>query len=170
MRYDGPGRPTKWSIELQEAIVDALRKGNYLDAAASMNGVAKQTVYRWMERGRNASTMLEEGAEVEDGELRYLDFCDAVEKARAIAENRNVQLVQRAAMEGTWQAAAWFLERTNRKHWGRHESVEIAGTDGQPIKVEHDASADLVARFAEMEKRALDAIKRRRGQEDDDES
>jgi hypothetical protein len=43
-------------------------------------------------------------------------------------------VIEDAAAGGTWQAAAWFLERTNRKDYGRNESVEITGKDGGPVK------------------------------------
>ena len=44
-------------------------------------------------------------------EQPYLEFSDAVEKALAQAEVRDVVTVLKAADAGQWQAAAWRLER-----------------------------------------------------------
>jgi hypothetical protein len=43
-------------------------------------------------------------------EVAFLEFLEAVEKARASAELRAVAQIQKAASEGTWQAASWYLE------------------------------------------------------------
>ena len=73
--------------------------------------------------------------------FRSRQFREAVQNARAEAEARNVALIQRAANEGTWQAAAWFLERTAHARWGRRASVEVSGEGGGAIVVDVDASA-----------------------------
>jgi hypothetical protein len=66
----------------------------------------------------------------------YVDFVEAVEKARAQSEMRNVGLIQKAAVDGTWQASAWWLERSFPKRWGRSDRVEHTGADGGPLEVQ----------------------------------
>ncbi len=53
----------------------------------------------------------------------YTEFRDAVEKARAEAEARKLSVIHTAAESGIWQAAAWFLERSFPKRWGRRVEV-----------------------------------------------
>lgn len=123
------GRPTKLTSEVQDRVVHAITAGNYIEIAAQYAGISKATLYDWMERGRN------------DPGSAFSDFLDAVESARAQAEVRNVALIQQAANEGTWQASAWFLERTAWQRWGRRTMV--SGEDGGPVKVEVSAKDSL---------------------------
>lgn len=49
---------------------------------------------------------------------RYTKFQDAVRKAKAWAEARDVIIITKHA-EKKWQAAAWLLERKHPRRWGR---------------------------------------------------
>jgi hypothetical protein len=48
-------------------------------------------------------------------------------------------LIQNAASNGTWQASAWFLERTQPNFFGRR--TEIVGEGGGAVKVEVSVEA-----------------------------
>src|SRR6266446_2860070 len=93
------GRPTKFSAEVQERIVEAIKAGNYLETAAQSAGVSYQTLNEWIKHGEAES----KGA--------FREFAEAVKKARAFAEARAVRVIRDAAPK-TWQAAAWWLERS----------------------------------------------------------
>lgn len=109
------GRPTKLTAEVQERIVHAVRAGNYMETAAAHAGVHKDTLYEWLKRGR-AET---QGA--------YRAFSDALEKALADAEMRDVATISAAGVEN-WQAAAWRLERKYPDRWGRKDRVAATVT------------------------------------------
>lgn len=143
------GRPTDLTPETQTRIIEALRAGNYIDVACAYAGIGTSTYYRWMQRSKE-----------HDSPVIYVEFREAVQRARAEAEIRNVGLVQRAASDGTWQAAAWFLERSHPRKWGRHDRHEVTGPDGGPLEVEVDAGS-LEARLAAI-------IARRRGTDEAD--
>ena len=100
---------SKLTDNSQQVIVDAILLGMYQEQAALLAGIHRGTFYRWMERGQ---TGLPE-------DEPYRDFRDAVEKARAEAEARKLKAIHIAADTGTWQAAAWWLERSFPKRWGR---------------------------------------------------
>lgn len=119
------GRHTKLTPEMQDRIVQAIQAGNYIEVAAQYAGISKGTLYRWLQNAEDPSA-----------DDIYRDFRDAVESARSAAEVRNVALIQKAANDGTWQAAAWYLERTSWQRWGRRTMV--TGDAGEPIKVEVD--------------------------------
>jgi transposase len=119
------GRHTKLTPEMQDRIVQAIQAGNYIEVAAQYAGISKGTLYRWLQNAEDASA-----------DDIYRDFRDAVESARSAAEVRNVALIQKAANDGTWQAAAWYLERTSWQRWGRRTMV--TGDAGEPIRVEVD--------------------------------
>jgi transposase len=125
-------RPTKLTPEVQEKIVTALRAGNYQETSATYAGISVPTFYGWMDRGRN-----------EPGSI-YSEFLEAVEKAKADAEVRDVALIDRAAADGNWQAAAWKLERKFPNRWGRVNRTEVTGADGGALKVEVDHKAALL--------------------------
>ena len=48
----------------------------------------------------------------------------------------DVTLIQRAANDGSWQAASWFLERSFQNKWGRTGKVEVTGAGGDALKLE----------------------------------
>ena len=74
---------------------------------------------------------------------------NAVEKARDEATARNVAVIQKAAHNGDWKAAAWYLERTRQKTYGRAERVEMTGADGEPMKMVVDVG-DLEQKIAQV--------------------
>ena len=115
------GRPTKLTPEVQEKIVSLVRAGNYPEVAAQAAGIDPRTYYRWMEKG-------------EDGPAPYGQFRHAVKEAQAAAESHAVTIIRKAAIDGSWQAAAWFLERSKAERWRRKENVELTGKDGGPVE------------------------------------
>lgn len=123
------GRPSKLTEEVQKRIVDAIALGNYLDTAAQYGNVNPSTFHRWMERGSR-----------EDAEEPYASFYEQVEQAKAAAEVRAIARIQAAANDGTWQAAAWWLERTRPKKFGRFDRSEVSGPEGGPVRL--DVSSD----------------------------
>lgn len=130
------GRPTKFNVEIANAIIENLRLGNYIEHASAAAGITKPTLYAWMEKGRKEQERIEAGLEPNEAETDFLEFFNAVEKAKAEAVSRNVAIIQKSAHSGTWQAAAWWLERTQQTVFGRKQQLEHTGAEGQPIKLE----------------------------------
>ena len=128
-------RPTKLTAEVQQRIVEALRAGNYQDSSAAYAGIHEATFHNWMSRGREEERRIADGEKPNPKEEAFREFFAAVEKARSESEVRNVMYIQRAAQDGTWQAAAWFLERSFPRKWGRKDRHEHVGDNGDAIKV-----------------------------------
>ena len=99
------GRGNLKSPERIEAIVRALRIGNTRRAACQAADLAEDTLARWMKRDAG--------------------LCGAVVKAEAEAEQRFLGQVAKAAAEGTWTAAAWWLERRKHQDYGRRDRVDM---------------------------------------------
>jgi len=125
------GQPTKLTAEVQDKIIEAIKMGNYQETAAAYAGISQSTFYLWMERGRDEPDSI------------YSEFMEAVEKAKAQSEVRGVSLIEKAATDGSCQAAAWKLERKFPQKWGRVTRTEITGAEGKPISVEVDAKTEL---------------------------
>lgn len=103
---------TKYTEERTTRIIQALRAGNTRKAACHYATVSVDAFAVWLKR--------------------YPEFSDAVAKAEADAEIRNVAVIQRAA-EATWQAAAWWLERKMKADWSSR--VESTGPNGSAQRI-----------------------------------
>lgn len=110
--------------EVQERIVSAIRAGNYLETASAYAGIDQSTLHKWISRSKEP-----------DASAALVEFRQSVERARAEAEVRTVALIQQAA-SNSWQAAAWYLERSHPKRWARREKVEMSGPEGGPITLQ----------------------------------
>lgn len=89
---------------VQKKICNALENGNSIANSARLAGLDPRTVERYLAKGRA-------------GDERFVPFLDAVELARAKAEDDALSTIKVAAREGTWQAEAWWLERTRPKRY-----------------------------------------------------
>ena len=108
------GRPTKLTKALQEQICELLRWGNYIETACHYCEISKKSLYEWMKLGNQE----EKGI--------HRDFLNAINKAMAEAEMRDVQNIHNAA-KTDWKASAWRLERKFPKKWGRMERLDNDG-------------------------------------------
>jgi transposase len=107
------GRPTKLTPELQAALCDLVRDGNYYEAACAGVGIERTTFFKWMQRGRKAKS----------GPL--FDFFNAVQSARAESEARVVKDWV-AQIPENWQAARDFLARRFPARWGPKDSHDVS--------------------------------------------
>ena len=112
-RTERPKRPAHRPLTLTPrvagAIVSAVEDGNHIITACALSGVPRSTYYLWMERAADVAHMVAqhdpddpeaEPLELTDEEHRYLDFMDKILQARARAENRAVQVVERSMAGG----------------------------------------------------------------------
>jgi hypothetical protein len=152
------GRPTSLTADVEERIISAVKGGSYLDDAAAYAGISERTLFRWVQKGKEALNLQEMGIDVTDEEQRYGQFCQSLQRARSEASIRNLTLIQRAAQEGTWQAAAWYLERTNPKKWGRKDTFEIEGVDKDTPDPRADIAILLDERISRMRERSRAVI------------
>lgn len=137
-----------------------IRLGAYMDAAAEHAGIGERTLYRWLEKGRTEAEHVDQGHEPNPDEAVYLHFWQEVQKARAEAEVRHVANITTAANNGTWQASAWWLERTRPEKYGRKLVTEVSGPDKGPIQVEITPEAlerRIAAILGEIEGEVVDA-------------
>jgi transposase len=108
-------------------LLQALQAGNYVETACAYAGLAVSTVYLWLDRGNKEKQRINQGDTPDPKEATYLEISEAVEKARANAVVANVAVIQQAARSGTWQAAAWWLERSMPQQFGRKIQAEVTG-------------------------------------------
>ena len=126
------GRPSRLNESIATTVVAAIQRGAYIETAAALAGVPVSTFYDWLKRGKAVRQTLQEAHENEQPDISAHDancanFSEAVEKAIAQAEVRDLQAIDDAAQSGQWQAAAWKLERKHHSRWGR----KVAVTDNE---------------------------------------
>ena len=135
------GRHTKLTPKKKKIIIEAVERGNYIETAAALAGVSKSTLYNWKNRGERELERLEKYPEAEESQTErpFLEFLDALTRAMAVAEDRDVQIIDKAA-EDDWRASAWRLERRNAKRWGKKESLDAnlqhSGKGGGAVQTE----------------------------------
>tara|TARA_Y100000114_G_scaffold82898_1_gene76590 strand:+ start:499 stop:960 length:462 start_codon:yes stop_codon:yes gene_type:complete len=146
-------RPSKLTPEVQENICNWLKLGYYQEDAAIMAGISPSTYYEWMKKGESERVALESGEDMlslpdtslpapEDGtpevELAFpfMEFSEAVKKARAEAEGAHIKNIRKAADNGVWQASAWFLERSHPKKWGKRSQLDLVAENDEPVQFE----------------------------------
>lgn len=146
-------RPSKLTDEVQENICNWLKLGYYQEDAAIMAGISPSTYYEWMKKGESERIALESGedalalpehplpaSEEEPSEIefvyRFMEFSEAVKKARAEAEGAHIRNIRKAADNGVWQASAWFLERSHPKKWGKRSQLDVIAENDEPIQFE----------------------------------
>jgi hypothetical protein len=114
------GRHTVLTKKMIDRIAGKIKQGNYACVACQFVGISDRIYYKWIEKAK---------ADIEnDVKSIYVQFFHAIKEAEAIAEDRNVQLVQKAAIEdGSWQASAWYLERKHFERWGAKQKIEHTG-------------------------------------------
>ena len=86
----------KLDATIMQKICDLLRAGNFLDVSARAAGVHPTTLPRWLRKGR------------EQKKGKHHRFAEAVEKAIAEADARDVALIAKHATVD-WRAAGDFL-------------------------------------------------------------
>lgn len=106
------GRPNKLTPEIQAKICDAIRAGAYVETAAALAGISKDTFYRWLKKGARAKSG------------KFKAFNEAVHKAMAEAEFQDIMIIANAA-KVDWKAAAWKLERKYPERWARKDRSDV---------------------------------------------
>lgn len=106
----GRGRPDKLTDEIQKKITQAIQVGSFIETAAQYAGISKVTLYSWLDKGNKQ----ERG--------KYRDFLNAVEQAFAMATVADLAKISEAASHD-WRAAAWRLEKREKKLYGAQAGV-----------------------------------------------
>lgn len=161
------GRPTKLDqvlrtteggqqITVGDQVLNAIRAGNYMEAAAVSAGIDKTTLYDWLKQGARLSTDVEQGRiktpRAGSRDRQLIEFSHAVAQA-----------------EAEWEVSAnATLERLGRDRVITETRVTTeAGQDGQPattktVTVTKVAEADSATIRWRLERRYPDRYNRSR--------
>jgi transposase-like protein len=150
------GRRTKWTPEVREKILEALKVGSYMEVACDYANVSRTIVFQHLKAGRED---LAAGTESEDAA-----FADATTRATAQVEIRALALWQESFKENP-QEIGRFLERRYATRYGKLQFQHHVHEDGssgisamlggrQPIELSREARQKIMR---VVEEEALDA-------------
>jgi hypothetical protein len=129
-----PGRKSKISETMILIISENIAKG--APAKYAVKGLVDETTYyRWLRKGKE---IYEKDKESKD---LYCKLYQSVEKAELECMLSNLAVIENAASEGKWQAAAWTLERRFPDVFSIKSPMNVNAhltgkTDEDPIKTE----------------------------------
>ena len=89
-------------------VETALSKGFPYAMIADLLGIAKSTLSRYLTANPH--------------------IVERLKKAEALHITRALEVIDRAAQKGTWQAAAWRIERRAQEHFGQQARVQVGGS------------------------------------------
>jgi hypothetical protein len=132
-------RPIKLTAEQKKRFLAAISVGAPLKDACGAAGVSNA----WFFKRRN------EAEEQPEKYKSFIEFLEDIKRAEGEATTRWLEQIEAAAMSGTWQAAAWKLER--RRGMTLKVQQEISGPEGGPVKHEiADAKQRLLDKLAKL--------------------
>lgn len=140
------GRPSKLTPVVMARLVAAIEMGSTYELACSYAGISYSTFRAWQVR-----------AEKPRAPQDYLAFLEAVKRAKSNAAVKWLLKIEQAASKGSWQAAAWKLERLHSEYRRKvdvyiddqmlDEFVQVAG---------RFMSADQLAKFKDALREAAE--------------
>lgn len=104
------GHPPKFKQEITDKVLYAVGLGAPLNMACNYAGVDYSTFRKWVIAG-------------ESGEEQYIEFLQALKRAQGGAGVHWLEKINEAMENGTWQAAAWKLERKFYKDFSQHAPI-----------------------------------------------
>lgn len=157
------GRTSKLSLARLKMLVQIIGGGNFVKTACQFTGIGVSTFDGWRERGdmemdrvRNLprvdyDAIMDQFLEAPKNSIDYMwehrprQFKDTewpyvvatlhTRQAQSAAEMRALGVIS-AAFGDSWQAAAWFLERTKPEQYGNRGRVALEGHEpGTPARI-----------------------------------
>ncbi len=116
-------RPTKLSDGVQRTLTFALQEGASIAHACDYAGIAEATYHGWLKRG-------------EAGEEGFVEFLEAVTRARGQGVVTDLLAISDAVRAHDWHAAAWRLQHRYPAEYGA--KVQVSGDPANPLTVLHD--------------------------------
>jgi hypothetical protein len=104
------GRPTKFSPEVVEKLIEAISVGATYQIACDYAGIKYCNFNRWMKRG------------LDEEYPEYCEFRQSIKKAGGKAAVGWLQVIQNAMVK-EWTAAAWKIERRHFKDYSANPVV-----------------------------------------------
>ena len=133
----------KLTPEVEKALVQAIRTGATLKVACQYAQVHRSTVYRWIKKGEKQSSGM------------YRNLSDSIKRADGMSAVGALMTIQTAAKNGSWQAAAWLLER----RYGYRKDADLGEqkTEGARAEAGSESTEEYFLRQLQIAEGSVDA-------------
>ena len=129
MRSRPRGRPTKCSAKVIADCERIQSIGGTDLITADYAGISISVFYEWLRKGERDPTSV------------YGHFAAAIKRGRSQSALFNLTAVENAVRKGTWQAAAWMLERRHK-----YRMMETVGAvDGLDVGIDIETEEGVAA-------------------------
>jgi hypothetical protein len=109
-------RNTKLNDETHARLKQAIGLGATYELACAYAGINQSTFYRWLSTNE--------------------EFRKSIKASEGAGAVELLGRIKKEAKEGSWQAAAWLLERRYPEMYGRNR-LELTGANGGAIEINH---------------------------------
>lgn len=128
---------TKFIESTIQKLEEAIKLGAVYEHACNYAGISYQTFRNWILEGEKAKS----------GKKK--EFYARIKKAEGIATSKWLEMIEEAAENGNWQAAAWKLERRYFASYGKQTKQQI---QSQNIEIDlNDLTDEQIKRLASGE-------------------
>lgn len=127
-------KPIRLTPARRARVVEAVKRGLTRAQQAAYAGIGRTTLMTYLRLGRSEETGL------------WAEWVAEIDQAEAQAVADRVDKIIEAADKGTWQAAAWWLERRYPAQWARRVLTEAPPPDEPEESVE-----DILAKWTEAQ-------------------
>jgi hypothetical protein len=135
------GRESLLTEELRGKVERELAAGTPVSVAAQRLGLSRRSLTRWLSEGRVVRRQLDAVPAGPDLDLPAVRRSASLSEQLEKAEPALVAAIAAAAKRGSWQAAAWLLERSHPERWARPPARE--GQVYRPVPREADPFAEV---------------------------
>ena len=99
------GRKLKLNEDKIKELSSWVRAGHWLEEVTLLSDISPRSLYYWYAKGKED---LDKGID-----SIYSQFLQSMLKAKAQSDALFLSVIRKAAENGVWQAATWYLERSN---------------------------------------------------------
>jgi len=124
MANTGQGLPRKILDEtIRDRLIQAIKLGAFIEHACIYAGINSSTFRLWR---KHAQSGLEP----------YKSFWEEVQQAESESIVRRIARIEKAGLDGSWQADAWILERKYPDKFGKRDHLKVEADPNAPVEVE----------------------------------
>lgn len=153
-----PGRSRKLDKNLIKLLCLHLKKGSFLETAASAVGVLRVTLRTWLMKGNEILQMIEDGIEVTSDQMLYAELVQHVHQATAEAELNDLTILD-AAGKIDWKATAWKMSRRWKSWAGQEKTINHKHEGEIDHKHTHTVELDPEKLPLEVCEKIIEALK-----------
>lgn len=149
------GTTPKLTDKLIQELTLLLKRGAYVESAAAACGISKDTLYRWLKKGkRDENQSLEKKLSdavmiaMAEAEMKDLEVIDKAaqgspdkfltdENGKLILDGRGKPIIEEFGLTPNWKASAWRLERKFPERWGRKSGTrdQLEESESKSIEI-----------------------------------